>query len=452
MDRSMKRKALLKMAAPSVIVATTIVGCSGNALNTHAARALDKTERNLATLAASSERALGKRDFAAAVTAAEAAVESAPDNAEYRTLLGRAYLSAGRYSSAELALADAMTLGAKDARTIVNLSLAKVAIGRSDAARALLADHMDVIPAPDYGLAMAMAGDPEEAVRILTQAVQEPGAGAKERQNLAYAYALSGRWRDARMMAEADLSSLEAMQRIARWAQTAERGAEAVRVAALVGGAAPAASDPGLPQRLALAQDAPMALAAAAPVAPEPVAAPEATPEPEAAPVAVASVEPAAQPAAAEAPLIRAQRSPARWAIAAAKPGFSSPLASTARPRAAAFRRVALIKPVPNAASGWVVQIGAYDSQAIAQEKWQRMARAGSPYAAFQPVNSTVTIDGRMFHRLAISGFAGREDAVRMCATIRQRGGSCFVRLGAPEAKPQGWAAAAVKGRQFAFR
>src|SRR3546814_9732647 len=80
-------------------------------------------------------------------------------------------------------------------------------------------DLADIVPAADYGLAMAMAGDAPEGVRILSEMIHDPAATARTRQNLAYAYALAGRWKDARMMAGFDLDPLAANQRITQWAQ-----------------------------------------------------------------------------------------------------------------------------------------------------------------------------------------------------------------------------------------
>lgn len=450
---ALKKRAFLKMAASSLMIATALAGCSGNAVRSGIASTANP-DRKASELAASAERALAKQDAAAAVQAAETAVAMTPREANYRVLLGRAYLAAGRFASAQTALSDAMTLGVVDAKTVVSLALAKVGSGNPASARDLLVEHMDVIPASDYGLAMAMAGDPLEGVRILSHAVREPGAGAKARQNLAYAYALSGRWRDARMMAEADLAPVAAAQRVAMWAQTAEVGAEPYRVAALIGAKAGIA-DPGLPQQLALVDQSLVQIAVAeAPAAP-PAFAPEAMSEPAPEPVAPANAERVAVAAAIEAPLIAADPRPAREAAQIVRAPIGKALVGRAYAKAMRFtapiQTVAYIRPVASVASNWVVQVGAYDSAAVARQKWQMMAR--SSFAGFQPVNSTVTVDGRLYHRLALSGFAVRADADQMCAKIRSRGGSCFVRQAGQEAKTQNWAAATkFKGRQIAMR
>ena len=230
----MNRKMFHKVALSSLMIATTMVGCTGAAFRPSASAAQVKGDP--ARLAATAEKAIAGRDGAKAVEAAEAAVQLSPQNAAYRHLLGRAYIAAGRFASAQSALSDAMALGNSDASTIVSLALVQVAQGRADEARALLADHADTVPAGDYGLAMAMAGDAGEGVRVLSEAIHDPSATARTRQNLAYAYALAGRWKDARLMAGLDMEPLAANKRISDWAQMAEPSLAPLRVAALMGG------------------------------------------------------------------------------------------------------------------------------------------------------------------------------------------------------------------------
>ena len=125
-------------------------------------------------------------------------------------------------------------------------------------------------------------------------------------------------------------------------------------------------------------------------------------------------------------------------------------VASATQP-AARMQQVAFIKPVSAGASNWVVQLGAYDTAAIAKEKWMNMAGRSSALAAFPVLTSQATVKGRLYHRLAVSGFASRADAMTACRMIRSQRGQCFVRETAPNATPQRWAIA-TKGRQFASR
>lgn len=439
----MNRNALLKVSATSLILAVSMVGCTGAAYRTSPSLAGTKAKQK-ADFAALAESALAKKNYSMALTHAEAAVEAQPGSGAYRTLLGRAYLANGRFASAQTAFRDAMTLGNVDSRTVVSLALIDVAQGDAPGARKLLIDQMDRVPAADYGLAMAMAGDPEEGVRVLGEAIHDPSADAKTRQNLAYAYALAGRWREARMIAEQDVDPLVAAKRVLAWAEMAQPGLEAQRVAALMG-VVPQA-DAGQPARLALAPAAPEApLVQTAEAAPAPLPAMvQAIPAAEeAAPVKVASAKPA-----------MIQQIP----VAPSMTPFSQPIAaprlSVAIPAAAkpSFRKAAFIKPVTgNSASPWVVQLGAFDSAAVAADKWQHMSKFNAALGSFPVVNSTATVDGRLFYRLAVGGFNDRAAADRLCAAVRARGGNCFVRAGEVAApKPDRWAAAKGKPKQVA--
>lgn len=434
----MKRKNFGMAAVSTLLMASTMVGCTGQAFRPHSSAVVIK-DTGGAKQAASAEKALAGRDFAAALKAAEAAVAANPDNASYRQILGRAYAANGRFASAETALSDAMTLGNGDARTIVTLALVQVGLGKPEAARTLLSAHTDTVPAADYGLAIAMAGDPQEGVRLLTQAIHDPSATARTRQNLAYAYALAGRWKDARVMAGEDLAPLEAMQRITQWAMIAEPSMAPQRVAAFMG-VTPDASDAGLPVALALAPKAanaaPMALAEAARTeAPS-------TAWAETAPVEVTAVEPALMAEAAvearsvPAPMIRAEPTPVRS-------NAGSPIVT--------LQKAAYIRRVATAPSNWVVQVGAYDNAAVAREKWQEMATISSRIAAFPVLTSTATVNGRAYYRLALSGLGNRADAMALCKAIRLQRGQCFVRETTPDAMQQRWAVA-TRGRQFASR
>lgn len=447
----MNRNNLGKAALSSLIVATTMVGCTGAAFHPRTSAVQPKADPT--KFAEEAGRALAARNAGKAVDAAEAAVRLAPQNAAYRQMLGRAYVLAGRFASADTALSDAMTLGSSDASTIISLALVKVAQGRADEARSLLSANAGTVPAGDYGLAMAMAGDPVEGVRILTQAIQDPSATARTRQNLAYAFALAGRWKDARMMVGMDMEPLAANKRISDWAQIAEPSLAPLRVAALMGVTLNEA-DPGQPVALALAApaaDTPLQMAEAAP---EPAAEPEA-------PVAVAEAAPAPEPVVEQAPAIKAAETPVRVAARdlvvegqAAKPVVKPAVRSTPKAQpapAARMQQVAFLKPVANGASGWVVQLGAYDSPAIAKEKWLSMAGRNATLAAFPVLTSQATVKGKAYHRLAISGFANRGDAQAACRIIQSNKGQCFVRESAPGATPQRWAIA-NRGRQFASR
>lgn len=485
----MKRNTMIRIASSTALMVVTMAGCSGSALNSRAGVSTGKLEQMAASQAGEAEKALAARDAGRAVQIAEAAVAADPQNAAHRTLLGRAYLMSGRFDSARTAFEDALTLGSADGRTIVNLSLIHVAQGRTSDAQALLTRHVGTLSAADYGLAMAMAGNPDEAIRMLSQAIHAPGATARERQNLAYAYALAGQWTEARQMASVDLPPLEAAKRVLGWAQMAQPGAESVRVIAMMG-VQPRGDDAGLPVRLALAPatDASAALAEAAPAttpaltdsgevaAPAEIAYDDApnhaasspstgTDAEASAPAEVAAWSGAiaaaetTQPqdnAAAVPEFVPAPRAPLKVAVQAAPAPAAAPLARPAAVRAplkvAKARPVALWKPVePMNGSAWVVQLGAFSSRDSARAGWSTLVRRNDSLGQFPVVHSEATIGGQQFYRVAIAGFSDRAGAERVCSTLQARGSACFVRQGGAEAAPSRWAKA-VKSVQLAMR
>jgi hypothetical protein len=352
-----------------------------------------------------------------------------------------------------MAFEDALKLGNRDSRTLVSLALCQAGLGNAASARGLLAAHMQEIPAPDYGLAMAMAGDPREAVRALLSAVEAPGATAQTRQNLAYALALSGNWTQARRVAGEDLSAEQAENRIGQWAHQVAEGNERSRIFAMIG-VAPRADDEGLPAALALqsapaAPETPVALAKADDVAPAPVPLEFAKAVPAPAP-AVSAVQTIAIAASASpaVPIMAATESkappvmPAHDRAPAKAPPVSlarlmadlpKPAASPAKPATAlapARTVVAFEGPVSDArASDWVVQLGAFDTDAIAKEKWRLIVKRHAGLDQYQTVSSQYEGAQRSFARLAIRGFADRTAANSLCATLQTAGQPCFVRL-----------------------
>jgi len=433
----MQTRTFSTLLASAAILGSSMVGCSGAHVNQRAALTAGDPAANAARI----EQRLAGRDFARALIEAEALVAAQPGEAGHRAQLGRAYLANGRYASARQAFNDAMALGNRDPRTIVSLALAETGTGDAASARDLLAAHMQDLPAADYGLAMAMAGDPREGVRALLEASRQPGATAQTRQNLAYALALGGAWTQARLIAGRDLPARDAERRIGEWSRQMADNSPERRVVAMLG-VAPRADDAGLPAQLALNQAAaPVDLAAAAADevhAAAPVPADEAAAREE----RIAAFSPPPPPSTetlvvatalagndASAPLAHAPAEPMRRTLRAAfQRTNNSPEAMVAR---SSMSRVAPVAgPATDAeASDWVVQLGAYDSEAVAREKWSRISRANHGLGAFSQIHSAFTHDGREYHRLAIRGFDDRAAAQSLCRSLKATGQACFVRL-----------------------
>lgn len=375
-----------------------------------------------------------------AVARAELAVQREPRSAAARAALGQVYLAAGRFQSATTALDDAMALGDNSGRTALALALAKIGSGHQREAVALLDDWRNEIPAGDLGLALALAGDSGRGVTILADAVRNGESTPKLRQNLAYAYALDGRWSEARLMAAQDVPAAELDQRLAVWALSALPDRNQDRVAGLIG--APLRTDPGQPRALALNMDTPAeqlaVQSAPAPVVPT-AAAPAAAPVTAAPASELPPVAPAAAPSVLEQNLVaQAQPVPARpMRHATPRPSVATAFADTASlpaPRAhAAVRAVPLAQPRVASATVKIanggthlVQLGSFASPQGARRAWGIFVKRSPALGAYRMTVTAATVNGRQFWRVAAAGLVGRDAAVGLCSQVKAHGGACF--------------------------
>ena len=448
----MNRKMLMKLAVSGFVLGAA-TGCSGMGKMVDApSRAAGKPA--IAAKSASDARvALEAGKASKAVSLAEAAVAGSPRDGSYRALLGQAYLNDGRFASATAALTEAMELGATDSNTILSRTLAQIAQGKNADAVALLTQHRETVPASDLGLALALAGDSEGAIYVLSEAARAPDAGARTRQNLALAFALSGRWVQARVLASQDLSIAKLEARMAEWSKLAEQPNSQIRVASLIG--TTAQQDAGMPVRLALSNFSDTQMAAGAPAVelasadpapvatyapPPPVLADAGSairsvelPMPERTADGVVPVTELPQPKAAG-DVILADAAPYRAAPRVEGEGRIRPaqkqaieLATVLIPKAMGFDAK---KP-----NGWAVQLGAYDSLGIAKEKWGSLKKRNGALANFPASSHAATVNGRTFYRLTVNGLATRADATSLCNELKAHGQTCFIRaMGGSEA------------------
>jgi Flp pilus assembly protein TadD len=467
------RAMALKLAASTILVGSVLVSCSA-----HSGAGRPQS------LSSSAQKALASGKSDKALEKAEAAVALDPRNAELRKTLAQAYLANGRFASARQSLDDALALGDASARTVISLALMHVAEGRTNAAQALLQEHKDSIPAGDYGLALALAGDTKSGVEVLGQLIRSGENTAKVRQNLAFAYALDGRWREAQIMAGQDLDPQVAQDRIAEWARIAHPDAHAQRVASVLG-VTPVAGDPGQPVMLALSATPSMAQVATEigqqAMASAPAAGPIELPPVQDAPMELAGVEtgPASEPApvyaeaapavapapsgAIVAPLLTAreivQPLPAsyrRKAVRKLRPEMVAKrqmiverekvqVASAPAPKAAPAPAKPAIAPAvfqkasfsPVSGGAFAVQLGVFSSTANANRAWAGYSAKHKDLAAFSKVAVPVTVGGRALHRLTANGFADEKSARAMCAQVRSGGGECIIARAVPT-KPAG--------------
>lgn len=444
----MNSKTVVTLAFTSAFIVIPTTGCTNAGASTiSSASATSASAKKAYGWAKKAEKEFAKGHNDKALNLAEAAVEADLQNRDYRALLARIYVAEGRFASAERTLMDVMELGQVDARTVITLALTRIGQGKVDSAISLVEANRSIIPASDYGLTLALAGQTGRAVEILGDAIRADNATARTRQNLALAYALDGRWREARIMANQDMDENRVNERITEWAQYARPGAYQVRVAGLLG-VTPQADD-GQPVRLALntIPGAPVMAAAEAPAAVAPAPAVELAalgPAPSAdvagfgaveSDVRVAEVAP--QPAV-EAPLIKAQQGPAKSAVIA--------------PKAPKPVKLALAEEAPKtsakAGGSHIVQLGAFSSAAGAQDAWNKYQKKYG-LQSYSSASSTATVGGRKLIRLAAAGFDNAQTANSVCRTIKAKGGDCVVKSingGEPTRL------ASAKGRKLASR
>jgi D-alanyl-D-alanine carboxypeptidase len=422
----MNSKFIVKLAMTTAFVAVPSVGWTSLGISsTLSASSTDVGLKKAPGWARTAEKAAVKGKFDKALTYAEMAVEADMNNREYRALLARIYMAQGRFQSAERTLMDVVELGQVDPRTVISLALSRIAQGKVDSAIALVEANRDIVPASDYGLTLALAGQTKQAVQVLTDAIRADNATARTRQNLALAYALDGRWREARIMAVQDMPEETVNQRVAEWAQYARPGAYEMRVAGLL--RVTPTSDSGQPARLALnsvpnalaqadvSETSPVNVAAMAPVQELPAVG--AVPVSESAGFSVdehnmqlASVTPIAP---IEAPLIAAPVGPAKSV------SNGKPVKLALAPEAAGK---------VNIGGSHLVQLGAFSSATNASKAWSNLRERYGVLSGFSSASSVVKVNGKSLVRLAASGFGNKASADAVCQEIKSRGGVCIVR------------------------
>jgi len=469
----MNRSSRFGTAISTLAVAAVISGCAIGQQGRSSIFGAKVDVENIG-LATRAQAALAQGQLATAVQLAERAVQNTPNDAGFRALLGNCYFASGRFASAEAAYRDSLSLIPGQPEVILKLSLVQIAQGNRDEALAVLAAGAPMLDSANYGLALALAGRPSDAVAVLNQVAREPGADARVRQNLALAYGLAGDWTMARTVAAQDVPPDQLDGRIQQWMAMATPVRPSDQVAALTG-VTPAA-DPGMPQQLALNRAPAENRAYAYAVAPEPQPQPQVQAEPqqvaEAAPPAMPEPEPSPEPVYAEpepqpapvvevpAPVVAAVQTlietapqpPAEVPLAAEEP--LGPAAAPARPdlptnfdapvETASYvtisetvRRAAEQGRMATGRSKSVVQLGAYSSPQRVTVAWNQLTRKYPALRKYTPMRARFEGPKGTVWRLSIKGFTSRREAVERCETLQSRGGSCFVRSVAGDAPVQ---------------
>lgn len=437
----MASRLLLALGASTMTVAAVAV--SAPVL----ARADDGAAKT-ADYVAKAERELARDKTERAVGYAERAVEASNASLDARAMLARAYLADGRLNSAESAYRDLLVLTPGDPTATLNLALIRASLGDGAGARTLLM-AADGLSEADRGLGLVLAGDVPGGGAVLAAAARSASADGRVRQNLAFAYAMAGDWRQARVVASQDLPPAAVHNRIGEWAKIARPRNSWDQVAYLLN--IQPVEDEGMPAALALRTQtaAPVQLAVvpertefsealasyAEPKGVESLAPP---PVPAAWSVALPGPDAWVAPAAQLAPIIRAvavmQPVPApRPVVARAAPTPIKPIPAsiTVRPPSSRY-----------APGGrYVVQLGAYVTPGAAERGWAKAARH-SDLSAVAAVTSKITVGGRHLTRVSAGNFASRGDATALCRSVKSHGGECFVREVKGDVAPR-WASRA---------
>ena len=381
------------------------------------------------------QSALAKGEAAKAVTHAEAAVQAEPRNASYRAMLGAAYLESGRFQSAATSFGDALDLGDTDPRTVLSYALAQTAMGNNKAAVVALRENENNIDGADLGLALALAGDADRGVEVLGNALRAGQNSAKLRQNLAYAYALQGNWRGARVMAAEDVPADQLDERISQWARMGKPEDYQMRVATLLN--VTPTYDAGQPTYLALGNHPAHAemVAEAAAESPMQEAAPATFAEAQPAAVAAPAAKPAAKPAA-----------PARVAAAPAKIRYvSNPVIQQINTdyderRASAKKRPSnrlaarssqrrMASTADKATDTHLVQLGSFSSRKSAENAWSIYQKRYPNLKGHDMVITQANVAGKTYFRVAAAGF-GKNGAAAMCGQVKASGQGCLAYAG----------------------
>ena len=435
-------------AASFIVLASMMAGCASTPKTKVTTSGFGGKANGEIGYATRALTALTSGDVGNAITYAEKAVEKTPQDAGFRALLGNAYFAAGRFASAEMAYKDSLTIYAQQPQVILKLSLAEIALGKSDEAVRLLNSAQSLLDPADYGLALALAGRPSDAIGVLEANARMQGADARVRQNLALAFALAGEWTQARTVAAQDVPADKLDERIQQWMQLAKPSKSYDQVASLTG-ITPAATDAGQPVRLAYRQietrtaeaaPAPAPQVAAVPPAPafttasapvqvasaDPAPAFVAPPPPPPAPEPVAEVAPPPPPPAAIVPEFVAASAP--------EAVYSAPLppAKPVKAKAVPVRKVAA--PVRTGKSSTVVQLGSYRSPEQVAAGWATLTKRYPALRNYLPMRARFDSPKGTFWRLSIQGFDSQHEAQSRCQVLRSRGGACFVRGAAGDA------------------
>jgi Flp pilus assembly protein TadD len=150
--------------------------------------------------------------YTQAVAEYHAIDERSPKLAEAEIGLGRVFLAQHKPAEATIEFDGALKHQPDDIRALNGAGVARDDLGRHEEAqsfyqRGLAVASADRVLRNNYGLSLALSGNYAKAVTLLRPLVDEPGATARNRQNLALALALAGQRDEAGKIARIDLDT-----------------------------------------------------------------------------------------------------------------------------------------------------------------------------------------------------------------------------------------------------
>lgn len=328
--------------------------------------------------------------YAAAADAFAEAIAKDDQNAAAYRGLGNSQLVLGQYANAVANFSQAVRLQPGEPGNYSGLGVAFDASGNHgeavrvyDRGAGNFADDLRL--RGNYGLSLALHGD-RAGIAMLEDVVRQPASAARDRLNLALAYALFGDYDRAAIMAGIDLDARAVRSNLVQAATLRGLAPKDRTIAMLQGGAAPKTDTREPANRGGGNRDMAQVRATIARLLPG-TATPEETYE---------STAPAADPA----------------VLAGAPPLME--------------------------AEGWAVQIAAYRKLEHLTPGWRYLsAKYADLIGGLEPRRSEVdhpdTGKGPsgFFYRLNAGPLTGRAEAVSICQAMQARGGECWVR--APE-------------------
>jgi Flp pilus assembly protein TadD len=151
-------------------------------------------------------------------------LEKKEGNQAARRGLALALISMGQPTLAERQLEAALLADGRDYRTLNAYGVVLDMLGRHAEAQAKYRQGIEVAPdylalRNNYGLSLAISGQPQEAIAQLLPLASSHGADGRTRQNLAFAYAMNGDYENCLLASRKDLDEVSAQRQLSYFMQ-----------------------------------------------------------------------------------------------------------------------------------------------------------------------------------------------------------------------------------------